>query len=132
VRGIYIYFLYRMIIMPKEDMPDVNHSAEGFCAKAWEASSHVRTAVNTMPFVQQLKEGTLSKDVFRHYMIQVWLKFCREYCKINWVRFVELGCVDKRVYLLKLHRRGGSIPPPSRRWRLSPSTPTHEPCSGKK
>ena len=42
----------------------------GFCARAWEATADVRGAIDALPFVTGLADGTLSPDRFTYYMAQ--------------------------------------------------------------
>ncbi|MBB4932225.1 thiaminase II [Lipingzhangella halophila] len=42
----------------------------GFCAEVWEATAETRDAIDALPFVQGLGDGSLDRDRFAYYMTQ--------------------------------------------------------------
>lgn len=41
-----------------------------FAAEAWAKTTSIRAAIDGLPLLKALSEGTLERDVFRHYMLQ--------------------------------------------------------------
>ena len=41
-----------------------------FSLQAWKSIDRIYQAILTMPFVKELKEGSLDRQIFQHYMIQ--------------------------------------------------------------
>ncbi|WP_017583777.1 thiaminase II [Nocardiopsis valliformis] len=42
----------------------------GFCARVWEETASTRDAIDVLPFVQGIGDGSLSRERFDYYMIQ--------------------------------------------------------------
>ncbi len=42
-----------------------------FSVRAWKNIENIYHAILTMPFVQELESGSLKREVFQHYMIQL-------------------------------------------------------------
>ncbi|MDA2814404.1 TenA family protein [Nocardiopsis sp. RSe5-2] len=42
----------------------------GFCAEVWEATAETRAAIDELPFVKGLADGSLERDRFEYYMVQ--------------------------------------------------------------
>ena len=41
-----------------------------FTNQAWQSIEQIYNAILTMPFIQQLQQGSLSQEIFQHYIIQ--------------------------------------------------------------
>lgn len=41
-----------------------------FTADAWEATADIRAAIDDLPFLRQLADGSLDREVFRYYLAQ--------------------------------------------------------------
>lgn len=50
--------------------PATVQPAGDFTRQAWEAIGTIRAAIDASPFVTELRDGTLDRDRFRHYMVQ--------------------------------------------------------------
>ncbi|MFE1165815.1 TenA family protein [Nocardiopsis sp. NPDC058789] len=42
----------------------------GFCARVWEETAPTRDAIDALPFVRGIGDGTLSRERFEYYMVQ--------------------------------------------------------------
>lgn len=49
-----------------------------FTDELWADTTAIRTAIDELPFLTELAEGTLDREVFRHYLAQDWL-YLRDY-----------------------------------------------------
>ncbi|WP_232301674.1 TenA family protein [Nesterenkonia jeotgali] len=47
-----------------------NMSARRFTEQAWASTARIRAAIDELPFLQQLEDGSLPREVFEHYMGQ--------------------------------------------------------------
>lgn len=48
----------------------MNRPAGSFTARAWEATTEVRAAIDALPFLRELASGTLAVGAFAHYLEQ--------------------------------------------------------------
>ncbi|WP_026927810.1 TenA family protein [Granulicoccus phenolivorans] len=49
-----------------------------FTDELWADTATIRTAIDELPFLRRLADGTLHRDIFRHYLGQDWL-YLRDY-----------------------------------------------------